>query len=75
MCFFDQVSNYYRWFHIDKKCQKKEEVLLLLNSDIRKSPWIDGYCRVVKLRRKAINEVIQWLDSVILKDKDFNEVP
>ena len=54
---------------------KKEDVLILLNSDIRKSEWIDGYCRVVKLRRKAINEVIQWLDSVILKDKDFNEVP
>ena len=53
---------------------KKEDVLLLLNSDIRKSAWIDGYCRVVKLRWKAINEVIQWLDSVIQKDEDFNEL-
>ena len=49
-------------------------MLLLLNSDIIKSAWIDGYCRVVKLRRKAINEVIQWLDSVIQKDEDFNEL-
>ena len=70
---FDQVGNYYRWFHIDKTCQKKD-VLLLLNSDIRKSAWTDGYCRVAILRQKDIHEVIQWLDSVIQKDEDFNEL-
>ena len=71
---FDQVGNYYRWFHIDKKCQKKEDVLLLLNSDIRKSTLIDGYFHVVKLRQKAIHEFIQWLESVIQKYDDFNEL-
>ena len=36
------------------------------------STWIDGHCRKICLRRKAINEVVDWLQSVIKNDNDFN---
>ena len=42
---FDQVGNYYRWFHIKKKQRTKEELLTLLSpSNLFRSTWIDGKC-------------------------------
>ena len=52
----------------------KQDFFLLLNSNIKKSVWIYGYCRVVKLRQKEVHKVIQWLDYAIQKDEYFNEL-
>ena len=45
----------------------------LLDSDLKKSAWIDGQSCKVLLRSKALPEVLVWLNSVITNDDDFNE--
>ena len=35
------------------------------------SYWIDGFGRTVLLRKKAIAEVLAWLNTVIRSDTDF----
>lgn len=70
---FDKVGNYYRWFKIEKASKTKEKILDMLSHDeIISDSWIDGQGRVVKLRYKAIREVIQWLDAVVQNDSDYN---
>ena len=36
-----------------------------------KSEWIDGKCQIVKLCKKALNEVMDWLENTIKNDNDF----
>ena len=52
---------------------RKGDVLKLLDSDLKKSAWIDGQSRKVLLRSKALPEVLVWLNNVITNDDDFNE--
>ena len=55
------------------KKMRKGDVLKLLDSDLKKSAWIDGQSRKVLLRSKALPEVLVWLNNVITNDDDFNE--
>jgi hypothetical protein len=71
---FDKVGSYYRWFKIDKRSQRKEALLELLSPNIRESSWIDGQGHITWVRRKAISEVMAWLEDVIAHDPDYNDV-
>ena len=51
----------------------KEDVLELLSLDFWESPWINGQCHIIYVRRKAIKEVITWQDDVIVHDLDYND--
>ena len=70
---FDMVGNYYRWFKIMHKKLAKGDVLKFLDTDLKKSAWIDGQSRKVLIRSRALPEVIDWLNNVITSDGDFNE--
>ena len=70
---FDQVGNYYRWFEVDSKSQSEEKLLELFSNDVSLSSWVDGECRIVRVRKKAIPEVLSWLNNVVKHDDDFNE--
>ena len=52
----------------------KEDVLELLSLDFWESPWINGQCHIIYVRRKAIKEVIAGLDDFIVHDLDYNDV-
>ena len=70
---FDKVGMYYRWFKIIEKPLKKESMLNLLNENLKESAWIDGQGRQVILRSKALPEVLNWLETTIRFDIDFND--
>ena len=70
---FDQVGNYYRWFKIDDRPQKKEYLLEIISNDISTSSWVDGQCRIVRVRKKALREIMSWLNNVVIHDNDFND--
>ena len=71
---FDKVGSYYRWFKIDERSQKKEALMELLSPNIFESSWINGQGHITRVRRKAITEVMTWLDDVITQDPDYNDV-
>ena len=48
-------------------------MLNLLNEDLKESAWIDGQGRQVLLRSKALPEVLNWLQTTIRFDIDFND--
>ena len=58
-----ELGNYYRWFHVSKKKIPFKEISSLLNKDIRKSVWLDDLQKLVKLRSKAIPELIMSLQN------------
>ena len=65
----DMVGNYYRWFYIlmEKKVESVDmDTHITIN--IRESFLIDGLQRQVKLREKALIELMKWCDT--LEDED-----
>ena len=72
---FDQVGNYFRWFHIDYNRMQEEEVRDLLHPNLMSSSWIDSLGYQIKLRKKAINEVSSFLNSLnIEQDRPEHEM-
>ena len=64
LCFlFDQIGNYYRWFKMCPPILKETDVRELVTADIRSSFWIDGMLRVVKLRKKALPEIVDYINN------------
>ena len=57
------LGTYYRWFVIDKKILNAEMMDEKLNIDIRKSCWIDALHHQVRIRAKALNEVLDHLEK------------
>jgi hypothetical protein len=60
---FDQVGNYYRWFKIISKEVNEDKLRNIITNNIRSSSWVDGLQRVVKIRVKAIPEVIDYINN------------
>ena len=60
----DKLGDYYRWFYISKRKVKVSEFAKKLNEDIYYSCWIDGLQRQVRLRKKAIPEIISWCEKL-----------
>ena len=71
---FDTIGNFYRWFHISEKPLKKENLVQLISFDVSRSIFVDGHCRVISIRKKAMKEVIDWLENVIANEVDFNDI-
>ena len=59
----DQVGNYFRWFRIFPKQLKEDAIRERLSDDLFSSFWIDGMQRVVKLRKKALPEIIDYINN------------
>ena len=48
----DMVGYYYRWFYIDMKHKlKSNEINDAIHTSLKKTSWIDGLQRKVKLRK------------------------
>ena len=60
---FDKLLDYYRWFEIDKAVMSSKEMEDNLSCNIRKSVWVDGLHHQVRIRVKALPEVLEHLQS------------
>ena len=49
----------------------KSNVLKLISLDLSQCAWINGHCHKILLRRKAIKEVVHWLETEIKEDIDY----
>ena len=54
--------------------RKKESILELLSHNLFQSNWIEGFGCVVLLRKKAISDLLVWLNTVIQNDTDFTPI-
>ena len=62
-CLIDQVGNYYRWFEVLNEELNEDTMRNFLSDNLISSSWIDGMQRIVKLRRKALPEVIDYINN------------
>ena len=67
---FDQVGNFYRWFKCEKKQMGMEFICDSLNENINRSLWINGIDQVIKVRAKALSEIVDYLDTDTFHDDD-----
>ena len=67
----DMVGKYFRWFHISSKPLKNSAVQKLLDNNIESSHWIDAMKCQVFFRKKALPELIAWVDSIELQYEDM----
>ena len=63
MFIFDQLGNYFRWFKIVPKIVKEGQMREIIHDNIRLTSWVDGLQRLVKIRRKALPEVIRYINN------------
>ena len=57
-------SLYHRWFERSQHPVKSLELLVqIINPDLSKSAWIDGVQHVVKMRRAALSDILEYLNS------------
>ena len=65
----DMVGKYYRWFHVSSKPLKDSLVLELIDEDLKKSAWIDAMKCQILLQKKALRELMLWLETI--KNKEY----
>ena len=61
----DKVGIYYRWFYIDPKILSHDQVKKALDIDLMKSSWIDGLSHKIYLRKKALPEIIEYINHML----------
>jgi hypothetical protein len=71
---FNQVGNYFRWFSIGSIITKDSDIMTHLSPDLEKSSWIDGLQRQIKVRKKALPEILQYLQNEYFEDTEYNGV-
>ena len=64
MTIFDMVGKYYRWFNVSSKPLKDNLVLEFLDEDLKKYAWIDAMKCQILLQKKALHELILWLETI-----------
>ena len=67
---FDMVGKYFRWFDIGSKALKDSVIYEFLDEDIYQSTWIDASKNQIMIRKKAIPELLSWLDSIIVDENN-----
>ena len=60
----DKVGLHHRWFDISSKPLKDSIAIELLDIDFYKTAWIDGKQCQILLRRKALPEIILWIEKI-----------
>lgn len=60
----DKLGNYFRWFHVSETCLKESEITELLSEEVSSCGWVDLLHCQVKLRRKAIEELCSWIETI-----------
>ena len=58
------VGKYYRWFNVSSKPLKDNLVLEFLDEDLKKSAWVDAMKCQILLQKKALHELMLWLETI-----------
>lgn len=72
---FNKLGNYFRWFHISDKV-KETSFPNTITECISTILFVDGLQRVIKVRKKALPEIISWClqrleeEGLDIDDKD-----
>ena len=64
--FVGHVGKYYRWFERECAVAPQDAELLhitMVNYEVMKTGWVDGLNCRVRVRRRAIPEILEYLDS------------
>ena len=62
---FDQIDNYFRWFHICRSPYTLDVMEYLLAKALDLKMWFDGVLNLVQVRDKALDEVCGNLDQFL----------
>lgn len=68
----DMVGMYFRWFHISDQPLKNDEVASLLEEEMWQSAFIDGFNHQIRIRKKALPELMEWIGSI--EDEDTTDI-
>ena len=60
----DKLGDYYRWFHISNTKVRVSDFPKKLKENIHYSCWIDGVQRQIRLRKKALPEIVVWCEKL-----------
>ena len=60
---FNMLGNYYRWFNITKEKVSIQDLDKNIQIELTGTSWIDCLQRRVRVRKKALPEIMQWFDS------------
>jgi len=61
---FDKVGDYFRWFTISETKIKVDMLPDKIVNVLSESCWIDGLQRQIRVRKKAMAEILQWCDKI-----------
>lgn len=61
---FDKVGNYFRWFDVERKFMRGQQMDDALSEELRMSFWIDGLRRQVKMRKKDLKEIMDYINKI-----------
>ena len=60
----DMVGKYYRWFNVSSKPLKDRLVIGCIDEDLKKSALIDAMKCQILPRKKALHELMLWLETI-----------
>jgi hypothetical protein len=61
----DTLTPYFRWFHISDKMASEQKMKEGLNARIDQSDWYDGFCRRVKVRKRALRPFLEHVERKV----------
>lgn len=67
---FNKPGLYFRWFSISKKKIKGDDMNEKITDSLFTSLWIDCFNHQVFVRRKALNEIMSYFDTLDLEGDD-----
>ena len=71
---FNQLGEYYRWFVVGKsKIKITDYLVLFINVRLERSFWIDCLQRQVRVRRKALPEIIAFINNIQEEEQQLDE--
>ena len=63
-CLIRRPGQYFRWFNVNKKIMTGTKITELLEDDVTMSSWVDGLQHLIRLRKKAMPEIMTYIHSL-----------
>ena len=70
---FNRVGDYFRWFKVDHRILKNNDVREMITDDYLTTCWVDSIGCKVMVRKKAINEIVEYLNELDFTDTNSSE--
>ena len=71
---FDQVGNYYRWFHVSTKELKSNKLDNKLKIDMKENCFIDGLKYQGCLSNNAIQAVVEYINALDIPEDQYHPI-